>query len=32
VQIPASQASEVEAATTALKSHTDLVLDVLPGQ
>lgn len=32
VQIPASQAGEVEAATTALKSHTDLVLDVLPGQ
>jgi anti-sigma-K factor RskA len=32
VQIPTGQATEVEAAATALKSHEDLVLDVLPGQ
>lgn len=32
VRIPAGQASDVDAATTALMSHKDLVLAVLPGQ
>jgi len=32
VQIPAGQASDIDAATTALSSRKDLVLTVLPGQ
>jgi len=31
VQVPAGQASDIDAATTALMSHKDLVLTVLPG-